>query len=715
MTIRGPLVARQTWRPGFLLPLLLVVACACCPAGPAAAAGRVSLTVGHAEFAGLRIDGLAVGLTQDAGALGAATIRAARIRGVAATGPLAGFALDCPALSVEGDSIHCPRGRLRGSLGSLGEQDSAFSAQAGADGSLRMTLDAFTLAAGRARAELRLEGSRWRLDAAIAGLDIAKLPVIARPWVELPEGFTVAGAASGTVSAAGRGDELSTATVDADIARLDFADAAGLLAGEAVAGTLKMKLEAVPDGFAVRDGRLELVAGQAYSDPVFLDFGAQRADLDFAGRLRTDAARFEAHEFTLDHRGVLQASGAATLDFAGASFLPEARMKVAALELATALPAYVQPFLIDSAFKDLEGVGRVTGEIEITAGLPKRAVLDVLNATLDSSNGALFVGGLNGRLNWFDDASRSELAGSIDDSLFQSRLAWDSASLWGIEFGATAIPFSTTGRHFRLLEPLLLPVFDGGLAIETLRVRHAGTEQMYVRFDATVRPISVAPLARAFGWPEFEGTLAGSIPDLQWAQGVVTLGGNLEATVFDGSIVVRDLQLRDPLGKFPRLFAGVDVKDLDLALVTSTFSFGMITGRLSGEVRDLETFAWVPESFDARFYTPPGDRSRHRISQRAVQNLSSIGGGTGGSVAAALQGGFLKFFDDFGYDRLGLSCRLVNDVCTMGGIQPAATGFYIVKGSGLPRIDVIGNQSRVAWSRLVRQLARITESDIVVE
>ena len=33
----------------------------------------------------------------------------------------------------------------------------------------------------------------------------------------------------------------------------------------------------------------------------------------------------------------------------------------------------------------------------------------------------------------------------------------------------------------------------------------------------------------------------------------------------------------------------------------------------------------------------------------------------------------------------------------------------------VPRIDVIGNQSRVAWSRLVRQLARITESDIVVE
>ncbi|HEU0225762.1 MAG TPA: hypothetical protein VFR29_10020 [Steroidobacteraceae bacterium] len=715
MTTRGSPSTPRARHPGFLPSVLLSAACACGLADPAAAEARVSLTVGQAEFEGLRIDGLEVGLAQDKEGSAAATMRAARIRGIASTGPLSGFSLDCPSLQFIGDAIHCPRGRLRGTLGSLGAQDTAFTAQAGADGSLRMALDAFSLAAGRAKVDVQLAGSRWQLDARVAGLDLAQLAAIARPWMELPEGFTVAGAASGTVRASGGGDALRTATVEADVARLDFADAEGLLAGEAVAGTLGVSIEAVPEGFAVRDGRLELAGGQAYSDPVFLDFGAQRATLDFAGRLRTDAARFEARAFTLDHLGVLQASGQATLDFAGESLLPEARVKIAALELATALPAYLQPFLVDSAFKDLEGIGRVSGELEIGAGLPKRAQLQVADVSLDSSNGALFVGGLNGQINWFDDASRSELAGTIDDALFQSRLAWDTASLWGIEVGAAVLPFSTTGRHFRLLEPLLLPVFDGGLAIETLRVRHAGTGQMYVRFDATVRPISVAPLARAFGWPEFQGTLSGSVPDLQWAQGIVTLGGNLEATVFDGSVVVRDLQLRDPLGKFPRLFASVDVRNLDLALVTSTFSFGMITGRLSGEIKDLETFAWMPESFDARFYTPPGDRSRHRISQRAVQNLSSIGGGTGGSVAAALQGGFLKFFDDFGYDRLGLSCRLVNDVCTMGGIQPAATGFYIVKGSGLPRIDVIGNQTRVAWSRLVRQLARITESDVVVE
>jgi hypothetical protein len=118
----------------------------------------------------------------------------------------------------------------------------------------------------------------------------------------------------------------------------------------------------------------------------------------------------------------------------------------------------------------------------------------------------------------------------------------------------------------------------------------------------------------------------------------------------------------------------------------------------------------MPVAFDASFYTTPGDRSPRRIDQRAGSNLSSIGGGSGGSVTAAMQGGFLRFFDSFRYDRLGLSCRLANDVCQMDGVAPADGGYYIVKGSGLPRIDVIGNQRRVAWTRLVRQLAAITES-----
>jgi hypothetical protein len=111
-------------------------------------------------------------------------------------------------------------------------------------------------------------------------------------------------------------------------------------------------------------------------------------------------------------------------------------------------------------------------------------------------------------------------------------------------------------------------------------------------------------------------------------------------------------------------------------------------------------------AFDLKLANPAGDRSKHRISQRAVENLSQFGGG-GGGVASVLQSPFLKIFDDFGYDRLGLSCRLRNDICQMGGVGAVNGGFYILNGAGIPRIDIIGNNPLVDWPRL---LAQITEA-----
>ncbi|MGH8198125.1 MAG: hypothetical protein ACRETI_08130 [Steroidobacteraceae bacterium] len=685
------------------------------PAGDALAAGKVHVGVGRLEFGGLAIEDLRVDWAPRAQAPGSLDLRAARIRGIAATGPLSAFSLDCPALRIEGDELSCERGRLSGSLGTLGVQDTRFRARRAGDGSLHLGFDNFAIAKGGGRLDFSLRGSSWTMHAALRGLEIGLLAIVAKPWLPLPPDFTVAGKAAGDVRASGKGELLQAAEARVALETLDFADAAGALAGERLAGNLEIDATAKSAGGFATTGRLALTAGQAYSDPVFLDFGVHGAEIDFSGELDTESARLRAGAFSLDHSGVLLASGSATLDFGGDTLLPEARVKISDLDVASALPAYAQPFLIDSALKDLEGAGSLRGEVDVEGGLPTRAVLDFDAVTVHSAAAALTLKGLRGRVNWFDDATRTALAGRIDDSLFHSRLSWDSGRLWGLELGATELPFSTTGRHFRMLEPVLLPIFDGGLAIETLRIRHAGTAEMYLRFDAALHPIGVAHLSRAFGWPEFQGTLAGSIPGLQLREGVVTLAGNLEAAVFDGRVIVRDLSLSDPLGKFPRLRASVDIEDLDLALVTRTFSFGSITGRLSGRISDLETFGWMPEAFDAFLYTPPDDRSKHRISQRAVTNLSSIGGGSGGSVAAALQGGFLKFFDDFGYDRLGLSCRLANDVCIMGGVENTAGGYYIVKGAGLPRIDVIGSQSRVAWTTLVRQLGAVMESEIVVE
>jgi hypothetical protein len=210
-------------------------------------------------------------------------------------------------------------------------------------------------------------------------------------------------------------------------------------------------------------------------------------------------------------------------------------------------------------------------------------------------------------------------------------------------------------------------------------------------------------ITQAFGRPEFAGTLSGRIPRIEFRDKLLTFGGDLEARVFDGTIVGRNIRLQDPLGRWPRLFADIELRKLDLGLLTRTFEIGSITGRIEGEIKGLELFAWTPVAFDGYLRTPEGDRGRHRISARAVGNLSNIGGG-GGGVGAALQTGVFKMFDEYDYAKLGLRCRLENDVCLMSGVEPAGEGYYILKGRGLPRINIIGNAGRVNWPQLLSQV-----------
>jgi hypothetical protein len=79
--------------------------------------------------------------------------------------------------------------------------------------------------------------------------------------------------------------------------------------------------------------------------------------------------------------------------------------------------------------------------------------------------------------------------------------------------------------------------------------------------------------------------------------------------------------------------------------------------------------------------TPEQDPSRHRISQRAVVNLTDLGGGMTTTMISRLM---LQLFDAFSYDRLGIKCRLYRGVCEMDGLEPVDGGYAIVKPGLLP-------------------------------
>ena len=118
---------------------------------------------------------------------------------------------------------------------------------------------------------------------------------------------------------------------------------------------------------------------------------------------------------------------------------------------------------------------------------------------------------------------------------------------------------------------------------------------------------------------------------------------------------------------------------------------------------------WTPVAFNARFITDPVRGVRQRISQRAVQNISSVGDA---SFVSSLQGQLIGIFDDFGYRRIGIGCRLSNEVCEMSGLHSAGNAFTIVEGAGLPRLTVVGYNRRVDWPTLVERLVAVGKGDV---
>ncbi|HZD52630.1 MAG TPA: hypothetical protein VE175_06250, partial [Woeseiaceae bacterium] len=365
----------------------------------------------------------------------------------------------------------------------------------------------------------------------------------------------------------------------------------------------------------------------------------------------------------------------------------------------------LQVLAAGTLFGDLKTAGTVSGALTIADNALAGADLLLDRLTLDDRQGRFSVQGLSGRVHWPGPGGRSEEAPP-------STLRWEAAGAYRIPFGGASVTFRLGDDDLLLLEPLRVASMGGAVLIDRLAVTDFGEAGASGLLDAALEPIELGQLTAAFGWPAFSGKLSGSLPLLKYDRGVMTLGGTLRARAFDGDIELANLRLEQPFGLVPKLSGDLRLRGLDLELVTNTFSFGLIQGRLSGDVTGLQMVAWRPVAMDLHLYTPPGDKSRRRISQRAVQNLASVGGG---GAAAALSSGFMKFFEVFAYREIGIRCILRDGICAMSGAGPAGRhelggGYYIVRGSGLPRIDVVGYRSQVSWSRMVRQLENIMET-----
>ena len=609
----------------------------------------------------------------------------------------------CKAIVLSSGITRCADATFTLDLPGVGRQamPGAF-AYDNATGTAEIELARVAIASGQVRARILASDAGINLRFSGTGLQLSGLLEVAASFSDALAGYSASGLANVTGAINAPLDGPVQVAFVADVSAVSVANDAGTIAAEGVTGRVDMDVSLRPDSTRLTMA-LDTRQGEAYIEPVYANFSENALSLELQDLLTPDFVSFDIPQFRIRQESLLDIGGSARLRLpadASAAMDVTARVELRDTAVESLYTNIGKIAAAGTMLDKLETAGTVSGTVSIVDGALHSADVTLHDVILDDLGGRFAIYALDGAVDWSADERSAPGTG---------RLSWESGSVYNISVGGGAVELQLGDNDVRLMAPLRLPVLGGALQINQLVLNNFGEDNASGTLDAELEPVQLGQLTGAFGWPAFSGSLSGRLPLLSLAENTITVGGTMSARAFDGTMEVSGLRIEQPFGLVPRLQADLAFRDLDLQRVTEAFSFGLIQGRLSGDVRGLTMQNWRPVAMDMYFYTPANDKSQHRISQRAVENLASVGGG---GAAGALSTGFLKFFDVFAYDRIGLRCVLDNGVCRMSGAgpAPAGSGYYIVKGSGIPRIDVVGFRDAVSWQRLVQQLAAITRS-----
>ena len=490
--------------------------------------------------------------------------------------------------------------------------------------------------------------------------------------------------------------------LDADLAlhNLGYDNAAGTIAAADLSADARLTV-ADPFGLPRVAAVAKLSGGELLYGSVYVKL--PKTPVDMAVQVQaTGPEQWSITQLDWSDRGVLDFRAQAKLDLAATKWLPELKIRLSEITLAKAAERYGASWLAAKGYAGLRLSGKLAGELDFDTGGMQRFALYADRISVDDAEGRFAIKTLNGAVDWTHGSVRPATS-----------IAWQGLEFYRIPFGPATLPLASNNGAIELTEKAPIDVLGGKLILEKLKLEPQSERGERYGAAIAIAGIEMSQLSERLGWPRFPGNLSGGIPDISLVGDTIQLDGGLNLYVFDGKIDISGVTLERPFGVAPSLGAGIYIRGLDLAPLTSAFEIAAVTGRLDGDIKKLRMVDWSPVSFDAWLRTKGGGR----MSYKVVQDVTSIGGGLG-SITESLQNLAMKVVDTFGYKQFGIRCKLVDTVCAMGGIDAGTEGdsYTIVEGGGLPRISIVGHRRRVDWPTFVdRVLEAMTGKGPVVE
>ena len=482
--------------------------------------------------------------------------------------------------------------------------------------------------------------------------------------------------------------------VDTEINFTDanFSDESGLHAGDKLTGKVKMSAELQKDA-AKKDiwhwkGLFSWTEGELFWQPFY--FGKAGNEFNISGTYNQPILTIEQANLKINEIGNMSASAEINVK---TQEVKNAKVVAKDVDFAGLYALALKPMVEKSAFGNLKVSGRADWKIDIKNLQPVSFELNLKDANIEDLNGKFSLSDIDAHIPWDYETPQT------------LTLAYSKGHLLKIPLGKTTLK-AELNRYSLTAPSLVIPVLDGALKFEDVSAAYL-SQQWFGHLKMQLDPISMNEFSKALGWPEMKGKIDGQVPQITYASKQLVMDGKMQFNMFNGNVSMEGLRIDDPLGRVPRLYANLQMRDIDLGDLTRTFNFGAIEGKLEGDVKDLQLENWKPVRMDAMIQTADGKHLK-KISQRAVENITALGGA---GTAAALQRTFLRFFKEFNYEKIGLSCQLRQDICKMGGVESTPTGYIIVKGKGAPSVNVNGFTEYVSLSDLIARMKRITDGN----
>ena len=605
--------------------------------------------------------------------------------------------VQCSQFSWQDNTIVCKKGKAKLKLHNLHPNPIAFSFSLTEQKS-SFSIKSLKLAKGSLSLIAKEQGEYWAVSIKTKNLKLKDLHSYLPKQKRLIDDISN-GRINADIKASGNSRGLNSVLIKALFKQVSLQANQGKTAIESV--TAEWDLQAkLKNGEWQWQNSNKINQGELYQEPVYLKVKDNGLTLTANGKW-LEQGEILLQQAIFNHHDAIELKAQGLIKYQPAFSVENAHISTKIDKAELFSNQYILPFIEQTALEGFKFQGKLNAEIDIKQSSVTQVLADIQSLSVTDDSNRFAINKAKGVINWSNNPA---FTGA-------SKIQWDKLKIRAIPIEASQLHFLFKQKQLTLLEQTSIPLLDGSLDIKQFKWQNIVQEEPKVYFEGGINQLSLEKLSNALDWTPLSGNISGHIPGVNYENKTLTVNGELLVKLFDGTVKINKLSSSGLFTDFSKFSMEMEIENLDLYEITQKFKIGGMEGRISGYVKNLYLENWQPVTFYAWLGTPENDDSRRRISQKAVENIASIGGG---GAAGVISKGFLRFFDTFNYERLGFGCYLHQGVCQLMGVEAAEQGYYLVKGGGIPRIDIMGYNTQVDWNVLMERLSRISSTDEVI-